>query len=505
MVVLSSPDQLWSQYVSLPSTITTVKKTGQDLAGSEELAGLNYFELESKDPKLHTQPRPPSFFTPTLRYTFKVFGQQPDSGFPLFIGLHGGGGGLNQVEANKSNDKAWRRMGEGLYKRNVENDVKVGVYVATRGIVNEWNLHFRSETYALLQGLIRNLALAKPEEAKDVPTNQLNSAAKHFIDLNRVYVLGFSAGGDGVYRLSTVLSDRFGAANMSAGHPGGTRFHNLANLPLCLQVGEEDGDSREFLNDDGEKDRANEYQRNQRTVESALALKALRAANQGYGPYYSYDMFMHPTAQSREWAHNCWEEDELSNSENSDVFANWAAFREDKTTVKRNTCAIIWVSRTIRNPLPHLVVWDVSPIPEEQQPILPTAFGVHSFFYWLAVRQSDAASVSAPRPGNDTTVRVRYNPAANAIWIEQTPITLTLLLNSKMMDLTKPIRVVFGPQKSILPPITVMQYDTVQLDTLKVRGDPDYVFSASIIFDKNSEKVRDGGGQIFSTSPRARL
>ena len=62
----------------------------------------------------------------------------------------------------------------------------------------------------------------------------------HGVDPNRVYILGFSAGGDGVYQITPRMTDRFAAANMSAGHPNGVKLENLYDMPLQLQVGIED-------------------------------------------------------------------------------------------------------------------------------------------------------------------------------------------------------------------------------------------------------------------------
>ena len=54
---------------------------------------------------------------------------------------------------------------------------------------------------------------------------------------NRVYLLGFSAGGDGVYAIAPRMADRFAAVNQSSGHPNGVTLLNNANLPTCIQSG----------------------------------------------------------------------------------------------------------------------------------------------------------------------------------------------------------------------------------------------------------------------------
>ena len=49
------------------------------------------------------------------------------------------------------------------------------------------------------------------------------------VDPNKVYLMGYSAGGDGVYQLAPRMADRFAAAAMMAGHPNETS-------PLGLEI-----------------------------------------------------------------------------------------------------------------------------------------------------------------------------------------------------------------------------------------------------------------------------
>ena len=111
----------------------------------------------------------------TLRFLEKISGEADESGrYPLYIALHGGGGGPEEM-----NNDQWINM-LGYYGPDVEN----GIYLSVRGVSDTWDLHFREETYPLLDALISYM-----------------TAAEH-ADPNRVYLLGFSAGGDGVYQLS---------------------------------------------------------------------------------------------------------------------------------------------------------------------------------------------------------------------------------------------------------------------------------------------------------------
>lgn len=57
---------------------------------------------------------------------------------------------------------------------------------------------------------------------------------------NKVYVLGYSAGGDGVYQLVPRMADHWAAAAMMAGHPNGVSPLSLRNVPFALQVGSDD-------------------------------------------------------------------------------------------------------------------------------------------------------------------------------------------------------------------------------------------------------------------------
>ena len=60
------------------------------------------------------------------------------------------------------------------------------------------------------------------------------------IDLNRVYLIGYSAGGDGVYQMAPRLADYLAGACMMAGHPNDASPLNLINLPFSIHCGEND-------------------------------------------------------------------------------------------------------------------------------------------------------------------------------------------------------------------------------------------------------------------------
>ena len=60
------------------------------------------------------------------------------------------------------------------------------------------------------------------------------------VDPNRVYLLGYSAGGDGVYQLAPRMGDRLAAASMMAGHPNDASPLGLRNLPFAIYMGGKD-------------------------------------------------------------------------------------------------------------------------------------------------------------------------------------------------------------------------------------------------------------------------
>ena len=126
----------------------------------------------------------------TLRWYEKVVGNPSYSGYALFICLHGGGHG-----AASMNDSQWK---------------------------NEWNLHFVDESYPALTRLIEDYIIFRS------------------VDPNRVYLMGFSAGGDGAYQLSERLPHLLAACSPQGGHPNGVSTINICNLPIYFAAGEKD-------------------------------------------------------------------------------------------------------------------------------------------------------------------------------------------------------------------------------------------------------------------------
>ena len=145
-----------------------------------------------------------------MPFWYAVYGEKPKSGRSLYISMHGGGGAPKEV-----NDKQW------------ENQKKLytpaeGVYVAPRAPTDTWNLWHQGHIDTLFAKLIRDMIVFED------------------VDPNHVYIMGYSAGGDGVYQLAPRMADYLAAAAMMAGHPNETKPDGLRNLPFTLHMGGED-------------------------------------------------------------------------------------------------------------------------------------------------------------------------------------------------------------------------------------------------------------------------
>ncbi len=147
----------------------------------------------------------------TLKFDYKVFGDKPAGGRSLFFSLHGGGNARPRV-----NDRQWENQ-KGLYQP------EEGVYLAPRAPTNTWNLWHEAHIDPMFDHLIQNMV------------------AFEDVNPNRVYVMGYSAGGDGVYQIGPRMADRWAAAAMMAGHPNEAQPVNLRNIGFALHVGGDDG------------------------------------------------------------------------------------------------------------------------------------------------------------------------------------------------------------------------------------------------------------------------
>ena len=225
----------------------------------------------------------------------KVFGQRPEDGYSLFISLHGGGNAPKQL-----NDQQWQN--QWFLYRPTE-----GIYICPRAPYNDWDMHFK-------KGL--------DEFYKDI----IVFAYTHLkINPDKVYVMGYSAGGDGVWRLAPRMADTWAAASMMAGHPGDVSLLNLRNLPFMVWCGALDG----------------AYDRNKRSAERIAELDSLQNADKE-----GYVHEGHIVEGKEHWM------DQV------------------------DTVAVEWMAQYKRNPYPKSIVW-------RQEEVL------HSDFYWLSVPKDE--------------------------------------------------------------------------------------------------------------------
>lgn len=146
----------------------------------------------------------------TLRWLEKTFGEAPATGRSLWISMHGGGGAPPKV-----NDQQWQNQIQ-LY------EPAEGIYLAPRAPTDTWNLWHEGHIDPMFQRLIEDYV------------------ALRGVNPDKVYLMGYSAGGDGVWQLGPRMADRFAAAAMMAGHPNEAQLDGLRNLPFALFMGAAD-------------------------------------------------------------------------------------------------------------------------------------------------------------------------------------------------------------------------------------------------------------------------
>ncbi len=244
----------------------------------------------------------------TLRYDFTIFGDKPDSGRSLFISLHGGGNAEPSV-----NDEQWQNQMT-LYQPDE------GIYLCPRAPTDTWNLWHEAHIDPLFERLIANLVVLED------------------VNPDRIYVMGYSAGGDGVYQLGPRMADHWAAAAAMAGHPNDAQPYSLRNIGFTIHVGGLD----------------TAYDRNLVAQEWSDQLDELETADPG-----GYPHVVQVHADKPHWM---------------DL---------------EDAVAVPWMAEFTRNPIPETIVWYQDDVP-------------HLSFYWLAVDEAEAVAqteVRATRSG----------------------------------------------------------------------------------------------------------
>ncbi|MGE9313798.1 dienelactone hydrolase family protein [Niabella sp. CJ426] len=225
----------------------------------------------------------------TMIFDFKVTGKMPADGRCLFISLHGGGQGPKEV-----NDQQWMNQHQ-LYSP------REGVYLVPRAPTDTWNLWHEDHIDTMLERIVRNAIVMEG------------------VNPDKVYLMGYSAGGDGVYQLASRMADRWAAAAMMAGHPGDAAILNLYNLPFSIYVGGMDA----------------AYDRNKLAANWGKQLDSLERV---YPDGYKHEVHIYPD------------------------MPHWMN--------RKDTVAITWLAQFKRNPLPSRITW----VQDDR---------THNDFYWL--------------------------------------------------------------------------------------------------------------------------
>ena len=235
----------------------------------------------------------------TLKLLVRHFGTKPQGGWNLFISMHGGGGAPAQL-----NDSQWQNQIR-LYKPDDS------IVVAPRAPTNDWDLWHKDHIDPLFTRLVEDAIVLAD------------------VNPNRVYIMGYSAGGDGAYQLAPRMADHWAAAAMMAGHPGDANPISLRDLPFTGHVGALDGGQQG-------------YHRNEMLTAWNEKMDALQKADpQGY-------------------VHLC----KLHAGR-----PHWMNLEDAE--------AIPWMLRYTRNPLPDKVAWVQDDV-------------THDRFYWLATPADQA-------------------------------------------------------------------------------------------------------------------
>lgn len=238
-----------------------------------------------------------------LKFKTSTYGDKPSSGRSLYISMHGGGAAMAAV-----NDEQWDNQVSMTSDNPNAYGIKEGVVIIPRAPVDDWNMWFQSEIDDLFERAIR--------------------AAVLFADVNpnKVYIIGYSAGGDGTFRLSTRMADHWAAASMSAGHPGECTPANLRNIGFALNMGGLD----------------NSFNRNGLAVEWKVKLNNLQ------------------------------KEDPKGYRHMVNIFADKPHWMDMKDKI-----AISFIKDFTRNPYPDKVLWEQN------------SFHIRQYFYWLGISAAD--------------------------------------------------------------------------------------------------------------------
>jgi len=396
-------DEYYEEDITMPNEIIKTAYDEEMKARQKLWEELRTQELHNPDRIAEMENRAIEFGEVTMRFEYHIMGQPSENGRALYIALHGGGGTTAAF-----NDQQWQHM-QGYYRFSVRD----GIYVATRGVRDTWNTHFNDESFPLYDRLIENMILF------------------HDVDPNRIYLLGFSAGGDGVYAITPRMADRFAAVSMSAGHHNHVNPLNFKHTPIILQCGDND----------------TAFDRHHETVNFGEQLKDLG---------YTFVLNMHVNRP-----HNF--EDNSVMSVPQEIWYDPFAWRDggSSDTISIDTNAVRFLEQHVRNPLPSEIVWHLG---------TRASYRTIESFYWLR----------APHEMNEGIIRASFNRDTNEVNIETDEHVngvFYVLLNRQMIDFDVPV--ILSVNGETTEVIVTFNQD-ILLETTLERFDPNLQFTATI-------------------------
>lgn len=298
-----------------------------------------------------------------MKYEVLKFGDKK-TGQPLFISMHGGGGAPPQV-----NESQW----ENQIKLGQAYKPAAGVYVAPRAPTDTWNLWHEGHIDPLFERLVQNMIVFEG------------------VDPNKVYIMGYSAGGDGVYQLAPRMADHWAAASMMAGHPNETSPLGLRNIGFTIHVGAQD----------------NGFNRNKVAGEWVTKLADLQKADP---KGYQHLVKIH------------------------DGCGHWMNLKDRE--------AIPWMEKFTRNPLPEKIVWRQDDV-------------THDRFYWLGVPAAEAKGgqdIVAERSGQAFKITASANPHVTLLLnddLADLDSEITVTFNGTALPSRKAVRTVATIQRTL--------------------------------------------------------
>ena len=321
-----------------------------------------------------------------MKYHLNTYGDIPPNGWSLFISLHGGGGVSPEI-----NERQWNRHKE-LY------NLDEGILLTPRSPTDTWNMWHQDHIDRIFNRLIQNMI------------------AKYNVNPNKIFLLGYSAGGDGVYQLAPRMADRFAAASMSAGHPNDASPLALRNIGFSIHMGKNDS----------------AYNRNNVAEEWKVQLEELKSKDIG-----GYENFV-KIYEGR--GH------QISHAKEKYVL--------EKSNNGVDSSGIFWMSKFTRNSYPKKVVWKQDDV-------------THNRFYWLKVNEPKAYSLIVAKIESQV-INISYATVPEVV----------IMLHDNLLNMDKEVKVVYK-DKEIFKDYVPRTKDVI-LNSINEYGDPKSIYYGKI-------------------------